>query len=332
MAVSLALRNKPGVSSETAARIRAIAEEMGYKPNPLVSSLMRTRSSRRKKGHGLVIGWLGLTQVQKTKQGLKYDIFAEYLRGCQDAVEQADIRLEVFNRHQFPNRNAFERVLRSRGIPALVLGPWDQGHTMLIPDIKTIPHIVQIGRSRHRLDHDRVVVDHYNHMATCVQKVLDRGCRRIVWMDSHLHEERNEGRWTSSFLYQIHIRKFEGHVHLIEKRTNMNRVTKEALDRYQPDAIISGNPSVGFCLRDLQAERRIEFACLARDGQPDWMSGINVGHYRLGYQAGNIVVDKVLGSHNRREGSRGRSIVLPGEWWESSESNLSGQPDAKNSR
>ena len=40
MAVSLALRNSPKISPATIARIRKVAEELGYRPNPMVSALM----------------------------------------------------------------------------------------------------------------------------------------------------------------------------------------------------------------------------------------------------------------------------------------------------
>src|SRR5882757_9576940 len=40
MAVSLALRNSPKISAPTTARIRQLADELGYRPNPMVSALM----------------------------------------------------------------------------------------------------------------------------------------------------------------------------------------------------------------------------------------------------------------------------------------------------
>lgn len=39
-AVSLALRNSPEIAPSTRARVQALAEKMGYRPNPLVTALM----------------------------------------------------------------------------------------------------------------------------------------------------------------------------------------------------------------------------------------------------------------------------------------------------
>ena len=45
--VSMALANHPRISAETRARIRALAERMGYQPNAYISVLMRARRRRR---------------------------------------------------------------------------------------------------------------------------------------------------------------------------------------------------------------------------------------------------------------------------------------------
>src|SRR5690606_10532562 len=53
--VSLALRNDPRLPEETRARIRAVAQKLGYAPNPLVSLLM-SRVRRRNAGYRGTLG------------------------------------------------------------------------------------------------------------------------------------------------------------------------------------------------------------------------------------------------------------------------------------
>jgi len=50
MTMSLALRDSPVISELTRRRIRAIAEELDYRPDPLVSALMRQRRKKMRKG------------------------------------------------------------------------------------------------------------------------------------------------------------------------------------------------------------------------------------------------------------------------------------------
>jgi len=50
--ISRALRGDPRISHELRARVRAVADKLGYAPNPLVSALMANR--RRRGGAGAV--------------------------------------------------------------------------------------------------------------------------------------------------------------------------------------------------------------------------------------------------------------------------------------
>jgi LacI family transcriptional regulator len=59
MTVSLALRGSREVSAATRKRIRALAESMGYRPNPMVSALMQqvaggAREQAQELGFGLL--------------------------------------------------------------------------------------------------------------------------------------------------------------------------------------------------------------------------------------------------------------------------------------
>ena len=46
-AVSLALKKHPSIPAETRERIEAVAAEMGYVPDPMLSALAAYRGSRR---------------------------------------------------------------------------------------------------------------------------------------------------------------------------------------------------------------------------------------------------------------------------------------------
>ena len=61
-AVSLALQHHPSIPASTRERIRAAAQELGYRPNPLVTALMRVVSVKFcKKG----IGGMWLDEIKR---------------------------------------------------------------------------------------------------------------------------------------------------------------------------------------------------------------------------------------------------------------------------
>ncbi|MDA1068643.1 MAG: LacI family DNA-binding transcriptional regulator [Verrucomicrobia bacterium] len=56
--VSLALRNSPKLLEQTRSRIQKIAQELGYKPNPLVSAQMAHIRSHKSQKSVTTIGFL----------------------------------------------------------------------------------------------------------------------------------------------------------------------------------------------------------------------------------------------------------------------------------
>src|ERR1700674_4581679 len=55
--ISRALRNDPRISMELRKRVRGVADELGYQPNPLVSALM---ANRRRRGSGGAVDVIAL--------------------------------------------------------------------------------------------------------------------------------------------------------------------------------------------------------------------------------------------------------------------------------
>jgi len=58
MAVSLALRDDPRVSEARRREIRAKAEQLGYRPDPMLSSLAAYRNTRRSTTVRATVAWL----------------------------------------------------------------------------------------------------------------------------------------------------------------------------------------------------------------------------------------------------------------------------------
>ena len=56
--VSLALRNHPSVSAEVRDRIVALAEKLGYRPDPMLSSLVAYRSYLQSASFQGVLAWV----------------------------------------------------------------------------------------------------------------------------------------------------------------------------------------------------------------------------------------------------------------------------------
>jgi LacI family transcriptional regulator len=121
-AVSLALRNSPQIGAATRKRIQALAKEMGYRPNPMVSALMaQTASKASKSNAGSVIGFL-THWPDGPGSGREHPNTIQFLEGMHRRAEELGYGVEEFSTwagHFTPQR--LHQVLRTRGIHGLVL-------------------------------------------------------------------------------------------------------------------------------------------------------------------------------------------------------------------
>ncbi len=310
MTVSVALRGQPGVSKEKAEEIRQLAKKMGYVQNPLVNSLMRCRTMRRVPEKGLVLGWIGPVSSLRKDQRKKYpdqDVFASYVSGAEEVCAQRGFRLEHFQDPNYTNQQ-LSRILRARGIQGVVLGP--QGSKYVKTDMSFAPiHAVQIGRSRGDRKHDRVATDAFHDMRHLVNILKQEGYRRIGYVDHFNHQLRSEDRWLSGFMLEADENSPPPWLRMDNKIPPLDYLSAY-FERYRPDALIMGGRS--FVRALVKGRLPIPFACLHRNGYPDWISGIDTHPRKVGIEATQLLIDKVLGP---QAGSRDpRTLVLSNTW------------------
>ena len=126
MAVSLALRNKPGVSAETRERVMTVAGKLGYEPDPEVSNLMaRIRASRPAETKACV----GLLTAGPVSEGDGMSITEhEYVDGVIERARLYGYRVEEFHIGEGGMTPAcVESILWSRGIDGVILRPMPFG-------------------------------------------------------------------------------------------------------------------------------------------------------------------------------------------------------------
>jgi len=118
--VSLALRNDPRLKPATRAKIQAVAEEIGYKANATVATLMaQLRASRTPKYQAT----LGIINAAKDPTMLKnIPTFRQWVTGSQHRATQLGYSLDHFWLHETGLTAArLTKVLDSRNIRGLII-------------------------------------------------------------------------------------------------------------------------------------------------------------------------------------------------------------------
>ncbi|MBV8588049.1 MAG: LacI family DNA-binding transcriptional regulator [Verrucomicrobia bacterium] len=119
--VSRALRGDPRISQITRERVLAIAENLGYRPNPLVTALMRTR--RRRGGNGEIDRIALVTNYGGRESWRSKDVCRWEFEGVSQRAAALGYSIEVFALGQFSNQSdRLANALQARGIRGVLLG------------------------------------------------------------------------------------------------------------------------------------------------------------------------------------------------------------------
>lgn len=114
--VSLAMSGHPRIPEKTRSRIRAVAERLGYVPDPALASLAAQRWQGRRDHKGLVLAFV-CDDIRTAEPELK-----AYLAGVRRQAGLLGYGVEVFSLADYPNAAALLRVVSQRNLRGMVIG------------------------------------------------------------------------------------------------------------------------------------------------------------------------------------------------------------------
>lgn len=198
VAVSLALRGHPGVSKVTAVRIRRLAARMGYRPDPEIARLMNHLRTRRPAKRQGVIAWISMFKSESSERSVPTN-----LRIIDGASRQADLlgyNIELFDPPQNERESRhLERILLTRGIRGVLLGPVRAAHVRINLDCRSFA-TVSVGYSVEEPSTHIVAHDHHFNASLATEKLIGLGYRRPGLVLPLEDDERTERRWSAGYL------------------------------------------------------------------------------------------------------------------------------------
>lgn len=196
--VSLAFRNHPSIPVETRERLLAVAEKMGYRPNPLVSVLMSQLRGQRQRRKHEVIAYLSSHPPENPWR--RHAAFNEMFGGARSGAASLGFVLQEFDlKAPGMSGERMKGILVARGIRAVLIAPLPDDQTTVDMDFSRLA-AVALGVSLQAPAFERVSNDHYQSMRLAFQKCRERGYRRIGFMIGKSFSERLEDRWLGAYL------------------------------------------------------------------------------------------------------------------------------------
>jgi len=315
--VSLALRNHPSVSATVRDRIVALAKSMGYRPDPMLASLVAYRRSLQSASFQGVLAWV---TNYPTASGWSNGQQLGYFKGARQRAEELGYKLEEAWLGEYrSNLERFKQVLLARGIQGLLLAPQMQPHTIIELDWShfsavTFGYTLQSPRLHMVMNHQ------FRNMTHLIRELHDHGYRRVGIAMPASQDERAENNYLGGYLVEQSKQKRADKIPSFVRRRIDRTPFLKWVERYTPEIVVT-DLSMAERLREWLSEAGYAIPGdigLALPNVPfegRFFSGIDENPLLVGASA----VDELVGMLHRNE--RGvpehtRYILIEGHWFE----------------
>ncbi|MFT3829083.1 MAG: LacI family DNA-binding transcriptional regulator [Opitutaceae bacterium] len=308
--VSLALRNHPSLPERTRERIRRLAEEMGYRPDPTLRALMTYRKNCRKARQVQTLGYV--TNWDSRWVWKSFPAHAAFHEGAEKRALELGYQLEHFwlGEPQLSGRRLGD-ILHARGISGVLLASQRFDRDDRLDLDWTRLSAVKIDYYPHEPQLHTVTNDQRSIVRRAVRQVVAAGYRRVGLV---LHRDWDRGvdaGLTTGYLEAQQALPAECRlpVLFIEKTDPPpdekwgGRVPLPALSRWlkscRPDAVIGFGPAVRTPLEELRAiPEKIGFADLFLTQTDGSVAGVRhncrqVGELAIDLLAGQLQLNKL---------------------------------------
>ena len=326
--VSLALRNDPRIKESTRKEINALAESLGYTPNPLLSSLASRQFRKSETYEGLGIAYLtclpGMPETPKSN----YPYVTAYMNGAEPRARELGYRLEHFELSTQKSLPALGRTLYQRGFAGVLLGPvrdtkeefdfpWDLFCIVACGGVE--PHL---ARRFHW-----VKTDFFGATRRAYRKVWDAGFRRILVVLAEQTGEIEETDLRHGAVQTIGQRlhpKQKTRIFTYKQTLTREESAKMRLDfveevrKQKPDAVIGYGPEFYYALTQAGFKIPEDLAFVSLHIRPDdkWydpLSGYLINQMKIG-RAAIDQLDAQIHYGIRGAVDEPRTITLTPDW------------------
>ena len=244
--VSLALRGDSRVSEARRTEVKIAAEKLGYRPDPMLSSLAAYRHAKRAVPISATVAWIN--QWEDPRALRKLHEFDAYWRGASHAASQLGYRLEEFVVSHELSPERLQKILHARSVRGLLLPPHPQGLQFGAFDWSQYS-IIRFGLSVPEPRAHAVVCDQSTCATLAYARVHAHGYRRIGFVSSPRFDRNTGGNFRAGyFRQQADLAPRRSRLQpLLIGENSAPAVAAELrawLARERPDAVITSQPAL----------------------------------------------------------------------------------------
>lgn len=297
--VSLALRNDPRITAATAARVRAAAEKLGYRPNPMVTALMTSVRVGRRKRHRVPLGFC--THWENEDGWKKVRSHRLFFEGASQRADATGYRMEHFNLARTgmtPGR--WSQIFKTRNIRGLILASF-QNPMHELPLEWTEFSAVRIDPNPKNPHLDTVCTNQSHIVRVAFRQARARGYERIGLASHQLWDERLGDAILAGYLIEQASLRARQRLRAFRTYDWNAAAFARWFHQARPDALIAMNDAVVLgWLKDLgvRVPQDLGYISLDQTDETTQVAGIRKNHALLGANAVDMVIAKL--QHNER--------------------------------
>ncbi|MBC2595918.1 LacI family DNA-binding transcriptional regulator [Ruficoccus amylovorans] len=308
--VSLALKRHPNIASETCDRIKKIAEDIGYLPDPMLTALAAYRHKKHDASFQGTLAWLVNTAPNFQWKKLIYRRFYE---AAKDQARTHGYGIETFDlAEKGLSTNRLSQILRSRNIQGILVCPQPDPHMEIDFSWEHFSAIT-FGFSLKKPRLHTVAPYQYDAAIIVVRKLYAAGHERIGYLS--IHDDRMNNHILSGFLSETFIAQKAIKTPPLHPTECHPRGIAKWYKRYRPTALI-GPPDIEERIREagLPVDELVLTCAFLPHSHWD-LSGV----YEDAEQIGRVAADNLVSMI--QQGERGipetfRITLVKGKWIE----------------
>jgi DNA-binding LacI/PurR family transcriptional regulator len=309
--VSNAMRGSGRISEKTRQRILAMAKELGYRPNPLVTALM-SDLRRKRSGRRCTLAFLNFFPGKDDWR--EHPTFVQFHLGAQRRAEELGYHLEFHWQGEVDgNSRRLGDILYARGIPGIVLAPLGENGVSINIDWSRFA-TVAIGHTFREFNPHRVSNHQFHSMRLAMDNLVAKGMRRIGLVVPKMDDERVENAWVSGYLAsQLHHE-----LPVIAPLITPTFKTAAAIPwirKHRIEVVVSTNHHLMSRMQEagIRVPEDVGFVHLDWSAEKGDMAGVNQCSELIGAAAVDLLIEQL---NNNEIGipERTKTVMIDGVW------------------
>lgn len=297
--ISLALRDHPRISLSVRERIKALAEEVGYRPNPIVSQLIAQVRASKTTTYQSTLGAILTGESQMYRD---VHTFRDWLASCKARAGELGYGFDIFRlRDPTLTPERLIKILDARKIQGLVVaGPFhDSKRLPAFEDTWKRSAVVMLGERPTHPMFSCVLNNQFSTSITAFDELVRLGYQRLALCMNPDLDKILEDRFLGGFLVRQTRLPASRRLPPFDFSSDSKTRFKQWLERYRPDAILTLHYEIKEWLEEAGVAIPGEIALAHLDRAPDMQDW--AGTDQNNTQIGSVAINMLTGQLNRNE-------------------------------